>query len=344
MSRRVARPTFDELVTLVGELRDRIAVLEAENARLRAEVAAVRGPDGPPPTGTAPVPVASAPPAAGKRPLGIKANVVMVARRCRRATRVPVPGRRREVPDRIVVHAPTICPCCGDELRRGRNGSIWTMSTPTVRLFPYVQSRAGAVAERLLGEGGTGTVVSDFYGAYDRLDRPHQRCWAHLLRDLHALCDDDPADHRLQRWAAAVGKLYAKAVAWAAQATGERPILRERVADRFARSLVAICRSQLPGSPQAVLCQRIDRYQTELFGFVADPAVPAINNAAERSLRPLVIARKISGGTRSKQGSQTRMILQSLVATWDLRGLDPIAEFVSLLRTPAHSAPEIAPV
>jgi len=218
------------------------------------------------------------------------------------------------------------------------------MSTPTVRLFPYVQSRAGAVAERLLGEGGTGTVVSDFYGAYDRLDRPHQRCWAHLLRDLHALCDDDPADHRLQRWAAAVGKLYAKAVAWAAQATGERPILRERVADRFARSLVAICRSQPPGSPQAVLCQRIDRYQTEVFGFVADPAVPATNNAAERSLRPLVIARTISGGTRSKQGSQTRMILQSLVATWDLRGRDPIAEFVSLLRTPAHSAPEIAPV
>ena len=47
------------------------------------------------------------------------------------------------------------------------------------------------------------------------------------------------------------------------------------------------------------LCQRVERYRTELFTFVADPAVPPTNNAAERALRPLVIARKISGGTRS---------------------------------------------
>lgn len=228
----------------------------------------------------------------------------------------------------------------------GRNGYIWTVSTPTVRLFQYVQSRAGAVAERLVGEGGTGTVVSDFYGAYDRLDRPHQRCWAHLLRDVRAVCDDHPTDHRLQRWAAAVGKLYAMAMTWTKRATTEdvRPICRERVADRFAQALVAICRGQPVDSPQAVLCQRIVRYQTELFVFVADPQVPSTNNAAERSLPPLVIARKISGGSRSKQGSQTRMRLQSLVATWEVRGLDPVTEFVSLLRRDPPNARDLAPV
>jgi len=228
----------------------------------------------------------------------------------------------------------------------GRNGYIWTMSTPTVRLFTYVQSRAGTVANRLVGEGGTGTVVSDFYAAYDRLERPQQRCWAHLLRDVRALCDDHPSDHRLQRWAAAVGKVYAMAMRWAERATAEqvRPICRERVADRFARTLVTICRSQPAPSPQAVLCQRIDRYQTALFLFVADPLVPSTNNAAERSLRPLVIARKISGGSRSQQGSRTRMVLQSLVATWEVRGLDPATEFLALLRADPQNARELAPV
>jgi hypothetical protein len=184
----------------------------------------------------------------------------------------------------------------------GRNGYIWTLSTPTLRLFQYVQSRAGAVAERLVGEGGTGIVVSDFSAASDRLARPRQRGWAHLLRDARALCEEHPADHRLGRWAAAVGKVEARAMKWAERATVEdmRPICRERVADRFAAALVAICRSQRAVSPQAVLCQRIDRSQTELFPFVADPHVPSTNNAAERSPRPLVIARKISGGTRSK--------------------------------------------
>lgn len=40
----------------------------------------------------------------------------------------------------------------------------------------------------------------------------------------------------------------------------------------------------------------------------------------ERSIRPLVIARKISGGTRSEHGSDTRMDLQTLFATWAAQG------------------------
>lgn len=475
MTRRAARPTYDELVVLVGELRDRLAVLEAENGRLRAEVARLRDRDAPSPP-SAPAATAPRVPTMRKRPLDLKANIVIVRRSCRRATRPPVPGRRREVPDRIEIHAPKDCPSCGEALRRGRlvgrrqvidlpavraevvehqvrerrcrqcgwtgrgempdlsaqvgvhrrigwrvaavvatlrtklrlplaqvqwllaqtwglhlsvgqisallrevarrgkptyeavlvearaspvlhmdetgwrengrNGYIWTLSTPTVRFFQYVQSRAGAVADRLVGDGGTGTVVSDFYGAYDRLERPRQRCWAHLLRDVRALCEEHPADHQLGRWAAAVGKIYTMAMRWAARATTDdvRVICRERVADRFARALVTICRSQPTTAPQAILCQRIDRYQTELFAFVADPVVPSTNNAAERALRPLVIARKISGGSRSGQGSQTRMILQSLVATWEVRGLDPFTEVLALLRTDAHPSPHIAPV
>jgi transposase len=228
----------------------------------------------------------------------------------------------------------------------GQNGYVWTVSTPTIRLFQYTKSRAGAVAERLLGTDGTAAVVSDFYSGYDRLARTQQRCWAHLLRDVADLLADHPEDRRLARWARAVKALYARAVAWAARATADRlrPVCRERVADRFAAALVAICRSQPATSPQATLCQRVERYRTDLFPFVADPAVPPTNNAAERALRPLVIARKVSGGTRSKRGSQSRMILQSLVATWNLRGLDPVDQFLALLTPPRQSSPEVAPL
>ncbi len=69
-----------------------------------------------------------------------------------------------------------------------------------------------------------------------------------------------------------------------------------------------------------VLCERIERFLPELFVFVADPRVPADNNAAERSLRGQVVSRKISGGTRSNQGSETKSILASLFGTWQLQG------------------------
>jgi hypothetical protein len=75
----------------------------------------------------------------------------------------------------------------------------------------------------------------------------------------------------------------------------------------------------------------------------ADPAVPPTENAAERAPRPLVIARTISGGTRATRGCTTRMVLQSLVATWDRRGIDPVTEFLTLLRAP-RATPEIAAV
>ena len=84
--------------------------------------------------------------------------------------------------------------------------------------------------------------------------------------------------------------------------------------------------------PCSTLAKRLLRHQDEMFQFVLHPEVSADNNLAERSLRPLVIARKISGGTRGDAGTTTRMVLASLVSTWLARGLNPYEECLSLLR------------
>ena len=72
-----------------------------------------------------------------------------------------------------------------------------------------------------------------------------------------------------------------------------------------------------PLAVQAKLCRRMERFIKELFVFVSDPAVPS-DNAAERSLRHLVTSRKISGGTRSGQGTDSKMTLASLFGTGGL--------------------------
>src|SRR5258708_1244091 len=82
--------------------------------------------------------------------------------------------------------------------------------------------------------------------------------------------------------------------------------------------------------PHQTLCKRVESFLPELFVFVAVPGVPAHNNLAERSVRPLVIARKISGGSRSPKGSQTRMGLASLSATWMAQGLNPFHQCLAL--------------
>ena len=56
-----------------------------------------------------------------------------------------------------------------------------------------------------------------------------------------------------------------------------------------------------------------------MFTFKVYPLVPFENNAPERAIHPGVIARKICGGTRSPEGSETMVIFSSLFATWQLR-------------------------
>ena len=157
---------------------------------------------------------------------------------------------------------------------------------------------------------------------------PHQRCWVHLLRAIHQLKERYPQDLTLAKWAQGVRKVYHRAQAY----PGPNPRLPEMVqqAQRVKRQrgyeqeLWSICQPFMgTEAPMRVLCQRVERFLPELFTFVAEPQVTADNNAAERSLRPPVVSRKISGGTRSDQGSETKSILASLFGTWRLQGRDP---------------------
>ena len=204
----------------------------------------------------------------------------------------------------------------------GANGYVWTFSTPTERYF-LRRGRGKTVVDEALSDAFSGVLVSDFYAAYHHYDGPKQRCWAHLLRDIHDLRTRYPDDTPLARWADAVHGIYDRA-----KACTHPQAKRRRTAQlALERQLLALCQPfrHDPSATQAKLCRRIERHIKELFVFVAEPDVPADNNAAERSLRHLVISRKISGGTRSEQGTQCKMTLASLFGTWRAQGLNPLA-------------------
>ena len=213
----------------------------------------------------------------------------------------------------------------------GNNGYVWTFSTPTQRYF-LRRGRDKAVVDELLGPDFAGVLVSDFYAAYHHYDGPKQRCWAHLLRDVHGLRVLHPQDHRLAQWADAVHQLYRQAAAFTHPAEKQRRAAQLVLEKR----LLALCQPCLddPSAAQTKLCRRITNHIKELFLFVAEPQVPPDNNAAERSLRHLVISRKISGGTRSEPGTDSKMAPASIFGTWRAQGLNPLAACRQLLSSP----------
>ena len=212
----------------------------------------------------------------------------------------------------------------------GANGYVWTFSTPTERYF-LRRGRGKTVVDEALSDAFSGVLVSDCYAAYHHYDGPKQRCWAHLLRDIHDLRTLYPDATPLARWADAVHGIYDRA-----KACTHPQAKRRRTAQlALERQLLALGQPfrHDPSATQAKPCRRIERRLKELFVFVAEPAVPSDNNAAERSLRRLVVSRKISGGTRSEQGTQSKMTLASIFGTWRTQGLNPLAACRQLLRS-----------
>ena len=223
---------------------------------------------------------------------------------------------------------------CADETgwrEDGHNGYVWTFSTPTERFF-LRRGRNKEVVDEVLGEGFGGVLVSDFYAAYDHYPGLHQRCWPHLLRDIHSLRVIYPDDVSLAGWAEAVQALYEEGKDF--QSKDERQ--RQRAQKGFEQRLLGLALPFVddPLAVQAKLCRRIRRYAKELFAFVGELGVPADNNLAERSLRHLVTSRKISGGTRSQQGTDSKMTLASVFGSWRAQGLNPFLQCRQLLTSP----------
>jgi transposase len=216
----------------------------------------------------------------------------------------------------------------------GVNGYAWVCATPQAVCFAH-GDRSAAMVERLLGEAFSGTLVSDFYVGYAPYVGVKQKCWAHLLRDVHDLRVAHPKDAAVQAWAAGVHDVYEQAVAWKQAHRCADAGVRQAAGAHYAAALTAVYAPYVErATPQRVLSARMAKHLHELFVFVVEPDVPPDNNQAERDLRHLVMSRKISGGTRSAVGSDTKMTLASVFGTWRKQEKNPYEACRALLLSP----------
>ena len=259
-------------------------------------------------------------------------EIVELTHTVRRALQPEMDTLQQEVQGSAIAHA--------DETgwrENGQNGYVWGflgVNSQPVYYFVYQPTRSSRIPQGILGLQFRGHLVSDFYGAYNVIRGPHQRCWVHMLRDLHKLKEAHTETAEVLTWVKRVGDLYSEGKTWlTTHLTPTHGECAEKYADLLARVITLGEQYALTDHPCRVLAKRILRHQDELFQFVLYPGVPSDNNAAERALRPLVIMRKISGGTRSAEGSKTRLTLFSLFSTWNARNLNPFLHCFGLLQS-----------
>lgn len=221
----------------------------------------------------------------------------------------------------------------------GRNGYFWNFSNERFQFLLYRKSRGAKIVREVLGIDGEnyeGVIVSDFYAAYNEYAGFHQRCLVHYLRDMKTLVEEYPRDKILKVWSKDIKLLFEKAKKYTCPPDnlpiGLKQEMREEKEAYFKRQLTAICEPYV--GKQTVFTKlnaRALKYVSELFTFVRFPNIKSDNNMAERALRHLVVSRKISGGTKSTKGSETKSILSSLFGTWRLQNLNPFEQTKLLL-------------
>ncbi|MCX5654076.1 MAG: IS66 family transposase [Planctomycetota bacterium] len=212
----------------------------------------------------------------------------------------------------------------------GQNGYGWFFGTPDLSLFRFRRSRAAAVAREVLGKKRLrGVLVVDRYSAYNKTPCRIQYCYAHLLRDVQDLEKKFPQEPEVQRFVATLAPLLAQAMRLRTEVRHRGRFRREasRLRRRIETVAKAPARHPAIQARQDLFRQKADR----LYHWTGDPAIPAENNRAERALRPLVIARKVSFGSQSEAGARTREILMTVLQTLALRTADPPSALKSCL-------------
>jgi len=219
-----------------------------------------------------------------------------------------------------------------------RRAWLWTVVTETLTLFRLDPSRGKAVVRALLGPDWAGIVGSDRYSAYRYLP-PEQRqlCWAHLIREFRKLAaynqHQRPLGERLLDLSTRVFAVWHRFRAGAI----DRPTLRREVAPLQAELRRALEAGLDP--PHAVvagaLCGNLLDSWPALWTFTRVDGVEPTNNAAERALRPAVLWRKGSFGTRSDDGSRFVERLMTVAASCRQQGrglLDFLVQAITATR------------
>jgi len=210
---------------------------------------------------------------------------------------------------------------------------VWYAGDKDLAAFVWDAHRSTEAAQKLLGQNFGGVLVADGYASYNGVNpKDRQSCLAHIktkakeLEQELALLKGEAVDPRAQRFCQEVqGWVHDACQAHHRLAQGPwRAKDAKAKAQELKEQLERLCGDSLRYPKTEKLRLRLlGPEQKLLFTCFRHPAVPPTNNQAERSLRPVVIMRRVIQGTRSDKGLENHSVLRSLFETARRQGKKP---------------------
>lgn len=211
----------------------------------------------------------------------------------------------------------------------GRNHWLWIFINKEVALYAVRKQRSSKVPKKILGKQEGKIVTSDRLVAYDQLSKDagslQQICWTHILRDSKELAEHYKEAKYIHRRLKQIYR-YAAALNHQASPQQKKKLLHwvDLIAEKRRR-----CRSTEVKKFVKSICRK---HRDNLFRFVDNPSVDSTNNLAERGLRHAVVIRKISNGSRSKEGARVTGELLSVLQTMKMQFSNPMQGMLNELQ------------
>jgi transposase len=225
----------------------------------------------------------------------------------------------------------------------GHSAWLWAFTAVTITIYAICDGRGFDEAITVLPADFAGTLCRDGWAPYRKFTHAaHQSCLAHLLRRCHELGRSNPPSGRKipaelsdilhdalsTRALRDCGCLDDEALA---AAIGELDTRMDRLLAR---------RPTHPANRR--LLKHLRKERAALFTFLGRPSVEATNWRAEQAVRPAVVNRKVCGGNRTWHAAGTQQVLMTLFRTAYQQGVDAIALFTGLLRSPGDTIAPLA--
>jgi transposase len=216
----------------------------------------------------------------------------------------------------------------------GKGHWLWCFSYDRGTYYLIDEGRGRPVLAKFFKRAFGGTLVTDFWGAYNAVVcSRRQVCLAHLLRDLKHV---EQYKHPSPKWPKFAKKLRRLLHDGLRLKKRQDELASDVYAGRCARlhaRLDELIATPWKDAQAQRLIKRFRRHREHLFTFLADPAIPADNNHGERAIRPAVIIRKNSYGNRSQRGADCQAVLMSIYRTLKQRGHHPLETITNALST-----------
>lgn len=174
------------------------------------------------------------------------------------------------------------------------------------------------MAQEVLGsEQLPGVLVVDRYAGYNKAPCHIQYCYAHLLRNVQDVEKEFPDNEEVKTFVQNAAPLLAEAMNLRSLPVSDDEFYRR--AANTKEEIIKIMNSEANHFGIQHI-QNIFRDNSQrLYHWADSREVPPDNNFAERELRPLVMARKVSFGSHSDTGAKTRETLMTVLKTLKLR-------------------------